>query len=91
MRDVTGKTFEGQEMVETDGTTFTNCDFRSAVLVYRGGEHPLFERCSFGTDVSWRFLGPALTTVQFLQRIGNDDGGERFIAHLFEKGRYFEE
>ena len=53
MRDVTGKTFEGQEMVETDGTTFTNCDFRSAVLVYRGGE--------------------------------------RFIAHLFEKGRYFEE
>lgn len=91
MEDVTGKTFDGQEMVETDGKTFTNCDFRSAVLVYRGGEHPLFERCSFGTDVSWRFLGPALTTVQFLQRIASDDGGQRFIARLFEKGRYFEE
>ncbi len=91
MEEVTGRTFEDQETVETDGKSFTDCNFRSAVLVYRGGDHPYFDRCSFGPDVSWRFLGPALTTVQFLQRIASDDGGQRFIARLFEKGRYFEE
>jgi hypothetical protein len=39
--------------------------------------------------VSWQFLGPALKTIQLLQRIGNDQGGENFIANLFEKGKYF--
>lgn len=87
---VTDRTFSGEE-VETDGLTFTKCSFNSSVLVYRGGEHPLFERCHFGPEVSWRFLGPALLTVQFLQRIANDDGGETFIARLFAKGTYFEE
>jgi hypothetical protein len=32
-----------------------------------------------------------LTTVQFLQRIANDEGGENFIADLFQKGKYFTE
>lgn len=88
---VTGRTFDGQELVETDYTTFTDCAFNSAVLFYRGGEHPFFERCSFGSEVSWRFAGPALMTVQFLQRIVNDEGGENFIADLFQKGKYFTE
>ena len=87
---VSGRSFSGEE-VETDGRTFTDCRFDKAVLVYRGGEHPLFERCNFGAEVSWRFLGPALLTVQFLQRIANDDGGENFIGRLFAKGTYFEE
>jgi len=91
MEDVTGRTFDGQEMIETDDKNFTDCIINSAVLVYRGGEHPLFERCAFGNDVSWRFLGPALLTVQFLQRIVNDEGGENFIADLFQKGKYFTE
>jgi hypothetical protein len=89
MENVTGRTFEGGEFVETDGKSFTDCTFNSAALVYRGGEHPFFDRCSFGGDVNWRFLGPALTTIRFLQRIANDDGGENFIANLFEKGKYF--
>ena len=91
MEDVRGREFDGREIVETDGTCFTDCNFKSAVLVYRGGEHPFFESCSFGPDVTWRFLGPALTTIQFLQRIGNDDGGENFIADMFMKGKYFED
>jgi hypothetical protein len=91
MENVTGRTFDGQEMIETDDKTFADCVFNSAVLVYRGGEHPFFERCTFGSDVTWRFLGPALTTVQFLQRIANDEGGENFIADLFQKGKYFTE
>jgi hypothetical protein len=89
MKDVSGRTFDGGELVETDGTSFVDCTFNSAALVYRGGEHPYFDRCTFGADVSWRFLGPALTTIQFLQRIANDEGGEHFIADLFEKGKYF--
>ena len=90
MAQVSGRTFDGEE-VETDGTSFSDCRFTSARLIYRGGEHPLFERCTFGPDVSWRFLGPALATVQFLQRIAKDEGGETFIGKLFAKGVYFEE
>jgi hypothetical protein len=90
MEQVSGRSFSGED-VETDGRSFTDCRFDSAELVYRGGEHPQFERCTFGPGVRWRFLGPALTTVQFLQRIANDEGGESFIGHLFAKGVYFEE
>ena len=44
--EVKGRTFEEQESVETDGTNFADCNFNSAILVYRGGEHPFFDRCS---------------------------------------------
>ncbi|HEX4738142.1 MAG TPA: hypothetical protein VH331_11335 [Allosphingosinicella sp.] len=89
METVTGRTYEGGESVETDGIIFDGCTFNAARLVYRGGEHPLFESCTFGADVSWIFLGSALKTIQFLQRIANDEGGERFIADIFQKGKYF--
>ena len=89
MEEVKDRTFDGQESVETDGRSFTDCTFDSAVLVYRGGEHPFFDRCTFGSDVTWRFRGSALKTIQFLQRIGNDQGGENFIAAIFEKGKFF--
>ena len=89
MENVTGRTYDGQAAVETDGMTFTDCIFNSAQLVYRGGEHPFFERCTFGSDVSWVFLGQALKTIQFLQRIANDAGGENFIADIFQKGKFF--
>jgi hypothetical protein len=90
MEQVSGRSFSGED-VETDGRSFADCSFESAELVYRGGDHPLFERCTFGTGVRWRFLGPALTTIQLLQRIANEDGGETFIGQLFAKGVYFEE
>ena len=40
MDDVTGRAFGQGELVETDGKTFTECSFNSAMLAYRGGEHP---------------------------------------------------
>ena len=89
MEEVTGRAFGAGEMVETDGKTFTECTFDSAALVYRGGEHPLFERCTFNGGTNWRFLGPALKTIQLFQRIGNDQGGEHFIADIFQKGKFF--
>jgi hypothetical protein len=88
--DVMGRTYDGGS-VETDGTKFTSCTFNSVVLRYSGGEHPMFESCTFNGDVSWRFTEAALRTVQFLQRIANDDGGQAFIADLFVPGKYFEE
>jgi len=89
MDQVTGSQLTGE--IETDGRTFVECTIEKADLIYRGGDHPMFERCVFGPDVNWRFLGPALTTVQFLQRIANDRGGENFIGRLFAKGVYFAE
>jgi len=88
MEEVSDRTF-GQESVETDGKSFTGCTFESTVLIYRGGPHPFFDRCTFGPNNSWSFLGPALKTIQFLQRIANDEGGENFVASLFEKGKFF--
>ena len=71
MEQVTGRTFRGGEKVDADGVTFIDCTFESAQLVYRGGDHPAFDRCRFGSDVSWHFRGAALKTIQLLQRIGN--------------------
>ena len=88
MEEMNGRTF-GDELVETDGNSFTDCTFNSSVLVYRGGAHPFFDRCTFAGNTSWRFLGPALKTIQFHQRIAQDDGGENFVGALFEKGKVF--
>jgi hypothetical protein len=90
MEQVTGRTFDAGELVDTDGKEFTDCTFNSAALVYSGGEHPFFERCTFNDGVNWTFLGPALTTVRFLQRIANN-GGQNFIAEMFQKGNYYSE
>ena len=90
MEQVTGRTFNADEPVETDGKEFTDCRFNSTPLVYRGGEHPFFDRCTFDGGVNWRFLGPALETIRFLQRIANN-GGENVIADMFKKGNFFAE
>jgi hypothetical protein len=89
MEHVTGRSFGGGELVETDGKTFTECNFDDIQLVYRGGEHPFFDSCRFGLNVTWRFLGPALRTIQLLQRIRNTDGGEKLIGEIFEQGKFF--
>jgi len=88
--DVKDRTYDGGP-VETDGNKFTGCTFNAVELRYGGGEHPFFDSCAFNGAVSWRFTEAALRTVQFLQRIANDEGGQAFIADLFEPGKYFEE
>lgn len=89
MEEITGQSFTGS--VETDGKRFVDCTFTNAVLIYRGGEHPMFERCTFSGSIGWDFLGSAKTTIQFLQRIANDAGGDKFIARLFAKGHYLDD
>jgi hypothetical protein len=90
MPDVEGRTYQGGT-VETDGTKFTDCTFDSVELRYGGGEHPVFERCTFNGGASWRFTGAGLRTVQFLQQIVNSDGGKDFIDDIFQPGKYFTE
>jgi hypothetical protein len=83
-------TFVNKDRVEVDGGTFVHCDFRSAILLYAGGEHPKFEDCGFG-DVSWRFEGNALRTIQLLQLIGTSAEGQALIKDLFQSGKYLTE
>jgi hypothetical protein len=80
-------TFANQDRVEADGGTFIDCDFRWAVLLYGGGEHPTFENCTFG-DVSWQFEGPALRTIQLLQLVSPSAEGHDLIKDLFQSGKY---
>jgi hypothetical protein len=86
--DVIGRTYDGG-IVDTDGNSFSGCTFNAVQLRYAGGEHPSFDGCTFNGEVSWIFQGEALRTIQFLQRVANDDGGEHFIADMFVKGKYY--
>jgi hypothetical protein len=90
MLHIKGRGFDGGA-VETDDTKFTDCTFNSVELRYAGGEHPMFEGCTFDGEVSWRFMDAGLRTVQFLQRIGSGENGKAFIADLFQPGKYFTE
>jgi hypothetical protein len=90
MEEVRGRTFTGGEKVATDGSSFVDCRFESASLVYAGGAHPGFEGCSFG-EVGWRFEDAALRTIQLLQMIRNSEGGKGFIDDLFQAGKFIGE
>lgn len=83
-------TFGNKDQVEVDGGTFIECDFRWAILLYRGGEHPKFENCTFG-DISWQFEGAALRTIQILQLMGASEQGQELIKDLFQSGKYLTE
>ena len=87
MKQVRDRTFNGGEMVETDGVRFTKCHFDGAQLRYSGGEHPAFVDCTFA-NVGWYFDGAALRTIQLLQANGNTEGGRALIDDLFRSGRY---
>ena len=79
--------FVNRDQVAVDGATFVDCDFRLAILLYGGGEHPRFENCTFG-DISWQFEGSALRTIQILQLMGTSPEGQDLIKDLFQSGKY---
>jgi hypothetical protein len=64
--------------------------FSEALLVYRGGAHPRFDRCSFNS-CGWHFAGAALKTIQFLQQINASPGGQTLLADIFRPGAYLED
>ena len=90
MEEIRDRTYDGNEVVRTDGTSFIGCNFKHATLAYAGGVHPTFEGCSFG-DTGWRFDDAGLRTVQFLQMINNSKGGRGFVEDLFQPGKFITE
>ncbi len=85
MPEKRGLTFTERDTVTTDGTTFVECSFERANLVYCGGDQPRFERCRF-SYAGWEFGGSALRTVELLRAINGSPGGAAFIADLLGPG-----
>jgi len=77
----TGKPLEirGQRLtgkVLLDNTSFDDCVFQGATLVYLGGPAPSIRNCAF-RDVSFEFAGPAGRTLAFLQAMSSRGSGFR--------------
>ncbi len=73
------------ETIVIDGQKFVDCEFRQCVLIYRGGELPLFDG-SFLDNCDWRFEEAALRTIHLLQRL-NSNGGRQLVETLFTTPR----
>jgi len=77
------------ETVALDAERFTDCEFRECRLVYRGGEPPSFEGCSFvGCD--WQFEGAAANTLKHLKTlwaVGGKAKVQAVIKTITEVGR----
>ena len=54
------------ETVPLDGEEFSGCEFRGCRMVYRGGEPPRFDDCSFA-DCDWRFDDAAARTLTHMK------------------------
>jgi hypothetical protein len=59
-------TIFNHETVALDGEQFADCEFRGCRLVFRGGEPPRFDDCSFD-DCDWRFEDAAANTLAHLK------------------------
>ena len=56
------------ETVALDGERFSDCEFRGCRMVYRGGEAPSFDSCTFD-DCDWRFEDAAVNTLAHLKTV----------------------
>lgn len=63
------------ENIVVDGNRYVACSFRSVGLIYKGGDLPVFEGCTF-QGISLQLGGSALSTVRYLS--GLHQGG--FVA-----------
>lgn len=90
MAEFRNQSLGGAEPIETDGNHYSDCIFTEATFVYRGGAHPRFDRCGFHS-CGWRFAGPALKTIQFLQQMNAAPGGDGLLKEIFAPGAYLEE
>lgn len=57
--------FQAQD-VELDGNEFVHCSFTHCILIYRGGEFPIFNGCLF-VDSPVQFKGAAGRTIGLLK------------------------
>jgi hypothetical protein len=75
-RRFSGQRFTGDVIL--DNTTFEECAFKQAKLVYFGGPPPSIRDCVFDS-VSFRFDGAAGRTLAFLQAMTSPSSGFRDV------------
>ena len=62
-----------------DNVHFEHCQFKGAVLVYRGGLPPAVRNCTF-ENVSFEFEGAAGRTLALLQAMSSTSSGLREVV-----------
>ena len=61
-------TIFNHETVALDAEGFSDCEFRDCRMIFRGGEPPKFDNCSF-VGCEWLFDGAAANTLEHLKTI----------------------
>ncbi|WP_029415538.1 hypothetical protein [Brevundimonas bacteroides] len=80
MVEIRNQVLEGRQ--ELDGNTCYACEFRDAMLVFRGVQQPGFSNCRF-TRSRFAFEGPAANTVHFLRgMLGRQSGMRGFVTGM---------
>jgi hypothetical protein len=80
MAEIRNQVLEGRQLV--DGNTYADCEFRNAVLVFKGVQQPGFSNCRF-TQSRFVFEDNAATTVNFLRgMLGRQTGLRGFVTGM---------
>ena len=74
MADIRNQVLKGRQ--ELDGNTYYDCEFRNAVLVFKGVRLPGFSNCRF-TQSRFAFEDSAAMTVNFLRGMLQPQTGMR--------------
>jgi len=76
------KVFE-RKLLYVDGIHFIDCELRYCILLYNGGDIPIFDGSNLEGCV-WQFTGPAARSFELIERLYNK-GDEQFRASLIER------
>jgi len=76
--------FTGQSII-VDNTRYETCTFTNCILVYQGGEPPVFDRCSFpGSNI--QLEGAASSTIRYMRKL-NKVGFSAKVQEVLAKVR----
>ena len=82
-------TIFNHETIALDAEFFSACEFRDCRMIYRGGQPPKFESCSF-IGCEWMFEDAAANTLAHLKTIwavGGKAPVQALIKTITEVGR----
>ncbi len=74
MAEIRNQTLEGRQLI--DGTTFIDCEFKNAQLVFKGVEQPGFSNCRF-TQSRFVLEDSAAVTVNLMRGMLRPETGMR--------------
>lgn len=73
-----------RETVDIDGNEYVECSFLHCKIQFGGTALPTLVSCSFD-GCTWKLVGAAALTAEFLRGIHND-GGQTLVARLLAFG-----